>query len=376
MKVHILLALLCTLTIQSSEFIYPVAYVPDLSLFLIYQKTPHHIELWEWDYQTKRAEQVLLSRFTPAGLKILPSGKGFSFIDNGLIKVKQFIKRSPRTLDLDAPIQNIEVITWIDDENCYTSGQYQDKVGIFQIDYEGMVYPICLSREKDYMYPQKRGDMLFCIERDEYDQYRIVKTDYRPIGIEHNDFQKRFFEYWNHTSNREKIIDFGLKPIVFLTMISSQEGFVLSHPKTVSKKEKIITFSCYHIIQHDTIWDSIFLFTFSIPSSLIFTGNESRLYEALLPLLPCYTKEKILYVDSNMKNNLNIYCYEFDKNRPEKVSAAYGFEQFFGLLLVGNRIVYGGRLCDDPHTSISPKDRLSMAIIEGSVQVRLREYSL
>ena len=86
MKWPIFIGVVLVGSIHASEFVYPVAAIPHSNdLLVIYQKTPHHIELWQCNMSTHHAEHVLLSRYTPAGLKILPDGSGYSFIDNELI---------------------------------------------------------------------------------------------------------------------------------------------------------------------------------------------------------------------------------------------------------------------------------------------------
>lgn len=365
MKLFILSSLIFTSCVYGTEYLYPVISIPDSDYVLvIYQKTPHHIELWQWNSRVYHAEHILLSRYTPAGLKLLPHNTGYSFIDNDLIKVKRWEKRSPRTVELDAPVSNVEHLHWIDEKTCYTSGKYCGKFGVFQIDLDGNVYPLCMNTRFDCMYPQKIENTLFCIERDRYRQYRIIKAPYQPQGIKFDEFNDRLKTY--HEPSKKVIFESGLQPIIFLSMISKKEGFYLSHPRAMSRREKRINFDyCY--LYYDREWHSELLFSFSIPTSLILTGKASRLYEALLPILPRYIEGSIFFSDMGESNNLNIFRFDCASRKTEPVTAIYDNEQqFFVPIMHGSACIYGGRLCDQLKSSI-----LKMGIVDRQIQFQL-----
>ena len=328
--------------VYTGEFLYPVGvdYRSPI-IYLIYQKTPSHIELWGWNYTTKHAYQMLLSRFTPAGFRMLPDGKGFSFIDKGILKVKQFFKRSPRIIEFDAPLYNVEVVHWIDDHSCYTSGKYREHFGIFYIDYDGMVSPLCISDDADCMYPQKAGDKLFYIERDEQWHCRIAQTEY-VLPPDYATFSDRQEWYKMHRSPSQTLLDFGQNQIVFLYMISKREGFVVEHSRSISKRDTSITFSYHHIKKTRDNWTSENLFTYSVPSELLFSGNPARLYEALLPLLPYHYKNYIWYVDS-VNNDLGIFVYDIHKKLKKSVLLKEN-QSFFSPMLIQGKIFCGGMM--------------------------------
>ena len=349
---------------HATEFLYPVAPVSNSDyLLLIYQKTPHHIELWQWDVHTKQAETVLLSRYTPAGLRLLPNNRGYSFIDNGRIRIKKWAKRSPRNIELDGPICNIELINWIDELTCYTSGKYQDCFGIFQVDDEGTVCPIAVDAESDFMYPQKIDDTLFFIIRDKYRQYHIATMLYHAHGKEYDEFYDRIH---SHVPEKpDTIVDCGLQPIVFLQMITQREGFYLAHPRAISKKDRYILFSYHHLTQQEEVWKSEQLIVFSIPTSLLFTGKESRLYEALLPLVPQYEDGSIFYSDCAESEYLTLYRYCLEHGKNIQISPDREQHHFFAPVFSGRRMYYGGKLCDQLDGAIR------MDIVDGYIRVLL-----
>ena len=71
-KIGFILAVLCgtLLRMSGQEYVYPVGVLSHQQekIYLLYQKSLGHVELWIWDVHTKEAQKGLLSTFTPAGL--------------------------------------------------------------------------------------------------------------------------------------------------------------------------------------------------------------------------------------------------------------------------------------------------------------------
>ena len=100
-KIILIAVMVCNQTL-AYEYLYPVAGVKknnERYLYLLYQKDAIHVELFLWHEKTKIISKVLPSLCMPAGIRMLPDQKGFSFIDNGRIKLKLFNKRSPKAID-------------------------------------------------------------------------------------------------------------------------------------------------------------------------------------------------------------------------------------------------------------------------------------
>ena len=342
MRVEFLIFLCCFFSLHAKEFLYPVGYHPERdTIFVIYQKTSTHLELWEWDLRTQYAHQLLLSRYSPAGFTFLPDYSGFSFIDNGMLKVKQLLKRSPRTIEYDAPIYNVEQVNWIDSKVCYTFGKYQDYFGIFQIDWNGLVQPILFQEGVDYQYPQKIDQLLFFIERTEDGSYRIACTDYFA-NYQKDEFDRRMVSYLKSKPHIQEIVHFDKKPLAFLRMISAYEGFVLSHSKVVSKKDSSVGFDYYHFTQNDGHWNVSLLFSFTVPTQFLVTGHD-RLYESILPLLPNVCQKGIYYVDSSATSFLALYFLEFATGKKRLVTQAN--QHIFGANWASQAgVVYGGEI--------------------------------
>lgn len=367
MKKALFLGIIFTQSLGATEYLYPVAAIPDSdSLLMIYQKTPYHIELWQWNSSTRQADSILLSRYTPAGLRLLPGNKGYSFIDNGRIRIKEWIKRSPKNVELDGPVCNIELINWIDQSNCYASGKYQDHFGIFQISNDGLVCPVILAKDADLTYPQKVEDMLFFIERDKYSQYSIVSVPYKAQGQEYDEFFNRVSTYGGPP--RDIILKGDLQPIIFLKMVNQREGFYVGHPRAIGKKDIHILFSYYHLLNEGGRWGTKQLFNFYIPTSLLFSGKESRLYEALLPLVPRHAQGLIFYADSREEGELGLYRYSLTEHTIVPVCKNIQGGHIFPPVFLNGHMYYGGTLLDR-------NEVINMGIEQEEIKVSLGVFS-
>ncbi len=340
MRVGFLVILFCCLYVHAAEFLYPVGYHPERNAFYVmYQKGATHLELWEWDAQTQYAQQLLLSRYTPAGFTFLPDYSGFSFIDNGMLKVKQPLKRSPRTIEYNAPLYNVEQVNWIDSRTCYASGKYQDYFGIFQIDWEGDVSPLILKEECDYLYPQKIDSTLFFIERSQKGMCRIACTDYQAPD-QQDDFNSSMMVYLENQPKIHGVIPFET-PLAFLHMVSDTEGFVVSYPENLLQKNPAVPFEYYRIMRSKEGWEKSHLFTFTIPTSLL--AGKDRLYESILPLLPRICQSGIYYVDSSQTSFLGLYYYDMEAQEKRTLIENKG-QHLLGIMNHNSGIAYGGQL--------------------------------
>ncbi len=375
MRWYVFLILFLPLATKSIAFVYPVASIDNgNTMLLIYQKSLTHIELWFWNPKTKHVEPGLWSLFNPAGLQLLPNQSGFSFIDNGRIRIKEFCKRSPKSIELDCPLHHISIIHWIDNDMCYLSAKKQDTYAIFQTTTYGTVDCVVESQMADCMYPQKISNQLFYIERSTvkafsfgtpYDHYRYcIKTVPYPAmptitkqdlddPTQREQFIKQLLTENEQTKSTfvtgETIVNFDKTPIAFLTMVHHNEGFVVEHPPFIENKNETIVFA-YHRIRKDKsfeVWDKERLFSFSIPAQLLITNSTDRLYESLLPLLPQKIGDTIYFVDSaqNNHNSLNVFAYDLTSGKIMQKTFSQGTdEHYFVPCIVGNQLCIGGSL--------------------------------
>ena len=345
-------------SMQSIEYVYPVAALNQDNLLLIEQKAADNITLWFWDRRTKQLKPGLWSRFNPAGLRLLPDKSGFSFIDNGLVKVKFFHKRSPKTIALDEPLYDISMVQWIDNHRCYVSAKKNNRFGIFQLTMKGDVDCIVENPFADCLYPQKIDNLLFYIERINHN-YRLMSVSYPEMLLCNNDnfnaiddFDTQVQEIIDKQVRKEKkrrvtdkqlIFDFKRQPIAFLHMISSSEGFVLEYDAYVDSKDDSILFSYLHLMKTDNNWYYDQLFSFAIPSALLLADSSTRLYESILPLLPRHINNTIYFADARHQKNLNIFRYDLDLGTTkQKTFTKSNNRHRFAPFVVNDRLFVGG----------------------------------
>lgn len=361
--------------LRAEEFLYPVASFEkdgQEQVYLLYQKSIRHIELWVWDPKTTTVNKALLSSYTPAGLRILPDKSGFSFIDNGRIKIKHFAKRSPKSLDLYEPIYEIGIIEWIDSSRCYFSAKENERTAIFQATMNGELKKIVGSSAADCIYPQKIGDQLFYIER-RYPSYKIMQMPYPEIVYDASNnfnnvenFDMRVQELLKKQEKRNNQLEaveapknvmvdfneqFNGQALAFLQMVSETVGYVISHPNAIDKQDKTIPLVYYQLSKESDSWHCVPLFSFEIPLDLLMPERTSRLYESMLPLLPRRFGNEIYFVDCAQARencNLNIYIYHLVDGKIKQLSGAREIgKNFFAPIKTARGIYYGGSMEPD-----------------------------
>jgi hypothetical protein len=357
----ILLMIGMSLLVQCAEYLYPIALL-DLGdqklLYVLHQSSFDSPELWLWNPVTKVARKAVLSVYNPAGLQIIGGNKGFSFVDNGRIRLKMFNTSAFDTIVPDKPLHNISVHHWLSDASCYLSALYRENYGIFLATQQGHIEPLVVQPGFDYKDPTICGDSLFYIEQTIEDSqiaavsYRILKkrvsrstAPQTLITIDH--------------AIQELVSDHGTKPAAFLRMISEQEGFFIEHPALIYTHHSMIPCGYQHLLREGQEWTQKTLFDFHIPAHLVFPEHDGCLSESLLPLMPRHYEGSILFCDSRgfedeslsvirrKAVSLDVYVYLMQSNTTLKLSHARPGEFFFAPIIVGRTIFYGGTVQEE-----------------------------
>lgn len=285
--------------IHAQEFVYPVAdFDNGKQLVIIHQKSLDDVEVWFFDQENKSMIKGISSFLVPANLRILPTKNGFSFIDQGFIKIKMFDKRSPKTITTYEPISLISSMNWIDDHTFYFTAREGDYYQTFKGDIESNIQR--LSCEPiDFLYPAKIDDSWYCIKRTIDQQFKITLQSWNPIDF--NQYQ---------ILPEKIILPLTDRSLCFLKMVSNQEGFYLQAPEFKSNHhDELYEFSCHHLVKNSSEWTSQELFNFTIP--LRYIHGVDRLYESIEPFLPNYTIQDIIYYVSFNQENSRFELFEF-----------------------------------------------------------------
>lgn len=332
--------LLSMATVYASgiEFLYPVCAYTDAAcmrqkFIVLHQKSVIQTTLWSWDPITHRAVQLLPRSFTPAGVCLLASGVGFSFIDNGRIRIKEFIKRSARSVESELLISNSGPISWCAGDVGYFHALDGHYYALFSINRTGDVARCIAQPHKDCMYPACSNGSIFYIQRVEQKQMHTYVIIEQAV---------------DQPSMQSLCVDFQNRPIIFLQMTDANQGFFVEHPSHIDSDAPMITFAYHQLLRRSgTEWDTHQLFTFSVPTCLVHASSEQRLHESIIPLLPRVVDGVIYYVDYTTPHGGTICSY----NCATKKQGIYPHsctEYPIAPLCNGPFIVYGGSLTSPP----------------------------
>lgn len=276
MKTYIfLIACLLSNQINTEQYIYPVADCDNGdTIITIYQKSAEEIEVWFFDTINGYAQQGLSSFCQPVNIKMMPSGNGFSFIDQGYIKIKEFSKRSAQTLAIYEPIGLFSGMNWIDNENFYFVALQGNFFQIFQGDVQANIVQLT-NESADALYPCIIDSTLFYIRRDKNKKCDIVKKDWK-----------------NGQSLPKVMVPLDHDQSCFLRMTSDQQGFYIQ-AKHKKNNEDNYQLTCHCIQNIEDVWADTAIFTLQIPAYYV-TG-PTKLYESIIPFLPRYTEKQEIY---------------------------------------------------------------------------------
>jgi hypothetical protein len=349
------------------EYLYPLAVIEhgdgSAMVYVMHQISQTQTSLLLWNPQTKETFRGLSSVFSPAGFTLLPQKNGFSFIDEGRIRIKYFEKRSPRAIDLYEPLSSVTLVHWIDEENLYLSAKKDGRYGLFQVSIQGDVVAIFADQDYDYLYPCKVDDRLFFVRRSVGGhECEIMSCHYPVLHLNISSFNDTvsaeermhdLIEDEHHISacepreniHADSVVECGQQSVLFLNMLSTAEGFYL---EPVKAREEIIFYVC-RILCEQNVWKREVLFDFVLPCSLIMHQFSSEsLYESLLPFIPRIVRNKIYFSHYEAANDtINLWCFDLKMRQKRQISRALPSEKCLSPVIFGNNICYGGNICAD-----------------------------
>jgi len=336
-----------------AEYMYPVAtYNNEIVLF--HQIDTKQTNILLWNPETENLTSLLPAYFCPVNVKILPDNSGFSFIHHGRIHIKKWNSRSCRSINLFEPIYNIEQIEWLTSEICYFHAKYGEHFGIYGADLSGKVICIIQKDSADCMYPQIKNEKLFYIERinDPHKKASVHSVILNPAKMLETMNNDRNMELsFVDTEKASIIFDNNQisENLIFLTMISTKKGYVITYNPKIKHEQENIDFSVYYITHQSDGWSNTKLFSFMLPLELINGENQYRLFESIVPCLPKWYKN-IMYYVTTQKNDYfmesTLKKYDLNNNCSSTI-VHYKFNSLATLLPPLHRdeiCVYGGTM--------------------------------
>lgn len=305
----------------SVEYIYPLTQYLDNgqeTLLFMHQTEAQETRLWSLNSVTNQYEQLLSSQYNPIGVQLLPDKSGFSFLDNGLIKVKNFLKRSPKTIEIYEPLYHIGAVQWRNATTCFFHAKQGNRYGIYQVNLDGQLDVIIKSSSSDYLYPQKIGNDLFFIRRDCAGNHCVEKITYPSIekkSISLHEALDRAQEDFECVVDEAKIIhDFKKSTVINLFMVNAYEGFLVEHVPVIHATETSLSFIFYKLYCTENctenIWNTKKLFLFSLPTSLFF-DKSIMLCDPMQSLFPRIADDGIYFIScKESEKNMCLYFYD------------------------------------------------------------------
>ena len=315
---------------HATEYIYPIGVVPqsaESKVLFMHQHADRRTQVFLWDSITQTYEVSLSSQYNPIGVQLLPNGTGFSFIDDGIIKLKFFNKRSAKIIEIYEPLYNIAQITWISDTDFLFQAKRSNHYGIYQSDLGGNITSVKTDLYTDYGYPTLIDDTLFYLSKNVADVYTIA-YDHYPVD------QKEKVGNVLYVSDH---------PLMYLTMLSTNEGYVV-------EKNGTTTNICFFKLEKEQ-WK--FEKIFALPDSgHEFFDNNNVLCEVLrtslprehegrlfLPVARKNVKAMLSYYDRDFGCLVEQFCASFFLPPTLKNNCSYSF--FGSPILTQNNIFVG-----------------------------------
>jgi len=284
----------------------------------LYQKSPDHTELWQWNPVTREANRALISAFTPVGFALLPDNAGFSFFDNGRLHIKNFLKRSPKAIDIYEPIYDLGQFTWLTSDLALFHAKEREKFSLYTLcASDGTVTKVVENKTCDCFYASLISSSLWYLTRNKQTQeHALMQCSYLVHSQASHKATPGTAESSFPTasridlSNHQKILSYK-GSLAFLTMLNEKEGIVIEHQSQVDPHtDTILSCMCYRILC-DTFdqWSLNQLFSFSLPLSLLLPSSKTRLSESIYPLLPRVCGKAIHFV-TFLQGELHPYMYQ------------------------------------------------------------------
>ena len=315
---------LCIGHSENPLYVYPVASFEQLGtlhMLVLKQWSLDDLELYDWNIATGLMSKTLMSMYTPAAVTMLPDASGFSFIDNGRIRIKRFEKRAVKSLDIYDPVYGIELINWLDNQTCYFHAQSDDRYGVYTLTTEEELKPVLKDNSVDYLYPAVVNQTIFFIERVKSKKQLSYKIGTRAFD--------------DQDAQPQIIADFGSRVIMLLTMQFVNEGFVIEYVHGAECQ----LFHYHHLIKIDGTWQTHELFTFQVPHE--FFAGPNRIYESILPLVPRDIGQYI-YFSSYDESVRRLVLYRFNKLTKKSECIVQSSGNLFVPVFYGNHGWCGG----------------------------------
>lgn len=306
-------------------YLYPVIPLDGANVLMCYQPNAENLELHLFNVTHQSMTKIVSSWYRTAAVRLLPDGSGISFVDNGIIRIKLFAKRSVKAVEIFEPLYGIDFIEWLNPTTCYFHAQSDGVFGIYSLSLDESPKRLVVIDGVDCMYPSIVDSVLFYIERRHVEGQTLYAIRCR--------------NYKDDNPRDALLLSMDTKKIIFLYMVCETKGYFLEY-----RVNDDLVMVWYHCITYADGWCDTVLFTFSLPISF-FSDGPHRLYESLLPFVPRHINNEIYY--SSMSNEGKLHLYSFDPITTQTRCVVNSLDTLFAPAQVGNKLIVGSCLADE-----------------------------
>lgn len=354
-------------------YIYPIEALRNdpAHIFLMQKTDADQILLWRWNANTKEAALELNSFFAPMLVRMLPKGDGFSFVQDGLPRIKLFSRRSPRTIELSESFSSIDSIEWIDEKTFYFCAMRDQKDsfhGIYESDISGQIRCLIADEKDNFFSPFKVDDNLFFIHQEggSQNQYTIRVIGYSGANA------KLDLQNSNVVANVES------QAAGFLSMSTKKSGFFVTHAMHFELSNEIISCGCCFVSQNESgQWHYEKIFDFHIPIFMLMQAKGQTFNQLISPFIPRFVgNNSICCIDHN-KSSSSIILFDMKTKKLTKIGITRSLDNFFiGPLYVGNRVFVGSILQEKMGQDTKSKICRIKENNDGVTEINLASFSL
>lgn len=336
------------------QIIYPIA-ADGQKIYAIYHKKNNQREIWAFDLQINQAFKSLFSNYAPSAFKLLPNLSGFSFFQDGHLRVKYFHKRSPKTVAFNLPLKDFNSVEWLNVGQCYFSARrlHKNLIMIGEIN-QAEVHLIMEDCFGDALFPQKIEDNLYYVRRVN-DRHSVIKTKFlNPFESDSttpvldflpDDDDLLLFDAGSCKISGFKMADQNCGYFVVLNSEPSDEFIKFSYHKICYNQNRAIP---------DPVlaknWHKKHLFDFVLKKNILI-DKSSQLEQIVEIFWPEHclvlhnetniTTENIFFTSTASNGTMNIFKYDHLTSQVIQITDAAMDEHALRPILVGNKIYYG-----------------------------------
>jgi hypothetical protein len=345
------------------DYRYPLGHVHNRLFFLMQHDSKSSLcSIKDFTkFNTNQIIQEISYLYNPYFVGMVPSKRGFHFVDIDIFHIDDLREREPHALELDEPLDNFGLTHWLNEYICYVAAKKKQQSGVWLINtINGSTQQVYASipSEQLLLFPSIVNNLdehcLFVFEQSTINNDKNISYNQKLFMVSVTCEQKikkdtsfnleellsQIFEkkcnqiqpikelYTCHNYDKP-LIDFFMHTVDFGHFVIL-EGY---------KKDEI-TFSVNKIYRQDNFfWQQEFLFLFSLPRKYLLGGSKEIYHFSTL--LPRLINDSFYFVN-NKDHVMKLHRYDINKRSIKEVDTPNCFIEDCVPNVIENKIHFGG----------------------------------